>query len=511
MRRIRHLLNREDGVGIVTALSVAFIVFSLGATWYALAVHELDEVVADRHRTQALHAAEAGIREATAMLAFDTDGFRKDTDTLGRNDFGTTGPPGSEVCTLRELRSTDLSFTEVHGEYWVTVEALGDLRYQIDAWGWAPTHTARQSGERHIKLDVTLIPLGGFKDALFAASGGIVGSNRKEIYGTVYSGNDLTLGNFTRVYRNDLPYAGDGSVRVYGDLLIPNGTNVEIRGDVETQGRVIDQNGSTFLADVVTRNWQNLGVMPLPQNSFKKAYIDGELKSAAARNPASTFTNVGLINDNVTDLEDLPQITLPKFTFNEPAYVAAGFTVTHHANAAAMQIYIDANQNDLKGIHVIDNGGGVVSFHQATYTDHFMLVVRKGAAPAGNIQVRGTPKAGSVPAGGPATVVIITVDTGGLLELGQSFQSIPEEVHHLIFSNGDFASVNQTTVYGAVYGERDLSNNRLEIHFRPPDDNFIEGAFEFDPALADRFIAEPGLWDNDSGAGSPVTAFCALP
>ena len=514
MRTIRRLLTREDGIGIVTALAVSFIVFSLGATWYALATHELDEVAFDRHRTQALHAAEAGIREATAMLATDVNNFRTDTIAAGFNDFGTTGPLGSEVCTLSELTSTDPLFTDVQAEYWVRVVSLGDSRYALNAWGWAPRHTSRQAAARHVELEVTLIPLGGFKDALFAAGGGIVGSNRKEIYGTVYSGNNLVLGNFTRVYKNDLPYPGSGSVTVYGNLTIPNGSSVEIRGDVEVQGTVQDQNGSTFLASVITRNWQNLPPRPMPMNNFKKAYIDAELKSAGARNPASTFTSVGLINDNVTDLVDIPQITLPTFAFNAADYAAAGYTIIYHANLTAMQVWLDANKTDLKGIHVVANGGGAVTFHQMTFTDDFMMVVFKNplaAVPSGNVNIKGTPSGGSTPAGDPATVVLVTADSASLLELGQSFQSIPEEVHHLVFANGDFASVNQTTVYGAVYGERDISSNRLEIHFRPPNENFIEGAFEFDPSLADRFIAEPGIWNTGSESAYPISAFCSLP
>ena len=56
MRNLIHQLrSNEDGIGIITALSVSFIVFALGATWYSLAVHELDEVSFDRNRTQALN------------------------------------------------------------------------------------------------------------------------------------------------------------------------------------------------------------------------------------------------------------------------------------------------------------------------------------------------------------------------------------------------------------------------------------------------------------------------
>ena len=75
-RFMQRARNDERGVGIVTALAVSFIVFSLGATWYSLAVHELDEVSFDRQRTQSFNVAEAGAKEAMAKLAKDIDSWR---------------------------------------------------------------------------------------------------------------------------------------------------------------------------------------------------------------------------------------------------------------------------------------------------------------------------------------------------------------------------------------------------------------------------------------------------
>ena len=237
MIRFLQRMRQDDGVGMVLALSVSFIVFALGATWYAMSIHELDEVTADRNRTQALNAAEAGAREVMARLAND-EAFRDEAETPAGASLGITGG------------SCDVAALGTSGEYWVRVTGLGDLRYEITSWGWAPNRQSRQVSQQALQLDVELIPLGGFKDALFAAGGGIVGSNRKEIYGTAYSGNDLTLGNFTRLYQNDVPYQGDGSLSVYGDLNIPNGSNVEIRGNVNVQGEVRDNSGSTYLSSI---------------------------------------------------------------------------------------------------------------------------------------------------------------------------------------------------------------------------------------------------------------------
>ena len=500
---ILQRMREDDGIGIVLALSVAFIVFALGATWYAMSIHELEEVAVDRNRTQALNAAEAGARQVMALLAFD-EPFRDEAGTPAGASLGIT----SGSCDVQALNGS--------GEYWTRVTSLGDLRYEITSWGWAPERQARQPSQQAIQLDVELVPLGGFKDALFAASGGIVGSNRKEIYGTAYSGNDLTLGNFTRFYENDVPYPGDGSLSVYGDLKIPGGSNVEIRGDVNVQGEVRDDAGSVYLSSVLIRSDDT--VSSFVDTLFKKAIVHGDVlyDLNGAISGSTTFQGTPPNVLAVTTLDPVTnpvaQIPLPTFTFIEATYLAAGWTVTHHANAGAMQSYIDSNKNDLKGIHVIDQAdGGSLEFKQTTFTDHFMVIGRPKpmvAGSTGSLVVKGTPSAGSTPGGEPATVVIVVDDTSGVLTLGQNFQSIPEEVHHLVFSTGDMDSANQTTVYGAVYGERDLSNNRLEIHFRPPEESLIQGAFEFDPALADKFIPSPGLWNDVGASSTPIGVHC---
>ena len=88
-------INREDGIGIVTALMVAFIVFSLGAVWYSVSTHELDETTYDRNRTTALHVADAGVRQAMYELS---------QTTLKNDPFWTgNGVGGGGACTIENV------------------------------------------------------------------------------------------------------------------------------------------------------------------------------------------------------------------------------------------------------------------------------------------------------------------------------------------------------------------------------------------------------------------------
>lgn len=200
------------------ALIVSFIVFSLGAVWVATSTHELDQVTYNRHRTEAFNAAEAGARRAmaelqnnndadgwfesdgTALLA--TEGVRTQAKGHGVLWLGHDPSIGDEQCPAVAL----VSGTDQLGEYVVRVERLDaadeGLEYRIEAWGWGPDRTSRQSVIRKVEIDVVLRPLDTFAKALFAAKS-MVGTNRKEIYGDVYAGESVTLSNFTRLYPND--------------------------------------------------------------------------------------------------------------------------------------------------------------------------------------------------------------------------------------------------------------------------------------------------------------------
>ena len=72
MKGLAVRMRADDGLGIVTALVVSLIVASFGATWYALGVHELDEVNYDASRTGAVNMADVGAREAMYLLANDS-------------------------------------------------------------------------------------------------------------------------------------------------------------------------------------------------------------------------------------------------------------------------------------------------------------------------------------------------------------------------------------------------------------------------------------------------------
>ncbi len=106
-----------------------------------------------------------------------------------------------------------------------------------------------------------------------------------------------------------------------------------------------------------------------------------------------------------------------------------GYTIyPNKANLADMQTWINANKTNLHGIHVVDSGDGSdLNFQSTKFTDHMMIIVR------GSFGARGKITGGSTPTGDPVTAILVMSDPAGSLNLGNNLQSVPEEVHHLIF------------------------------------------------------------------------------
>ncbi len=498
----RRLLYSDDGIGIASALAVAVVIFILGVTWYSVSVHEIEEVSYDRQLSTAVNVAEAGAREAMYLLASNEGGFRDDADGGAATSGITAG-----TCDLDTLETVADGGTELLGEYWVKASPLAkDRTYLIESWGWAPDHTALQSVSKKVVIEVELVPIGGgFYYALFAADGGLTAGNRKEIYGDAYSGDDLAVGNFTRVYPNDGGAPGTGQMLVYRDLLISAGANVEIAGEVKVNGFVNDDKGSAFGTsgnDLLILNDTSLSA--LTKSRFKKnqASVGRDLTvagpSSSVTDPPSAAAHIW----NATGIPPVPPIALPLFVWAPSKYIDAGMTPVNTYNTwADFEAWYNANDDALSGAHFVnDTGSYTLDMGGVTLDGDFVLAFK------GDLEVRGTPSGVSDPAVAPATVVIAGVRADSDVTLGVSANSIEDQVHHLIYAGGTFGATQQTTIYGAMYGHEDVSSNRLEIHFRPPNTSSIAG-FTFDPALADLFLPRPGIWRE-----TPADALgCTLP
>lgn len=490
------MFKRDSGFGVVLALSVAFVVFVLGAIWYAVAVHEIDEVGFDRHRRVSVNAAEAGMREMMYLLAQDVvafgnvDGAKELADGAGF-DYGIDGSGDCEMATLTDAEGNST------GQYWVRATTTSDNRYLIEAWGFGPFVGSRQEVQKKLEMEVELVPYSsGFTHALFAAAGGLQAGNRKEIYGDAFSGADMNVGNFTNVFPNDAGFPGIGDVVVNGDLLIASGANPDFTGNVYVDGYIDDQkSGSIYRGLVVTRYDNPASTLAAPrQTFFKAATINGTVYVGAASFKAGTKINGATsgwanVTFNSNAYSDFPNISLPEFEWDSTQYTGtigvpsiAAIADDEWPTWASFQAWVTAHQNALHGAHYV-HGGGTLDLNGTKMSDDFMVVTTN------SLTVTKTP---SVAVGATVPMLLTTIvdDSADTLEFGLGVSSIAGQIHHLGFSEGNIKVSQQTTIYGALYGKTDISTNRLTIHFRPPPADAIPG-FSFDPAMVDYYVPEP--------------------
>src|SRR5687768_14669450 len=84
---LHHHLRREDGVAMVVALMVAFVVLMLSAIVVAQSIHSLDSSGYDRQRLLSVNAAEAGTNhwyqylQTTPIVGLDCSTKIEDIDT----------------------------------------------------------------------------------------------------------------------------------------------------------------------------------------------------------------------------------------------------------------------------------------------------------------------------------------------------------------------------------------------------------------------------------------------
>jgi hypothetical protein len=91
-------------------------------------------------------------------------------------------------------------------------------------------------------------------------------------------------------------------------------------------------------------------------------------------------------------------------------------------------------------------------------------------------------------------VAVVVAGSVNSLSLAQGFTMTgTEDIHFLGYSAGTVATVNNSVVYGTIYGEGGNQGQRSYVHFRPMNDS-IQGVFSFDPAAADQFIPQPRIW-----------------
>jgi Tfp pilus assembly protein PilX len=239
MHRMSRLHQDEDGVAMVIAMMVVFIVVLLSIVIFDLSIHNTQQAAYDRKRVTSIAAAESGIDRAWNLVQFTAP---EDLPCTESASLGTApGPAGFDVtytwydaagdpmpCTGTGRPSQEDLPTSV------LVTSVGET---ID------------SVPRTMQAYMTLAPtFGGFDAAIISVTNTIFNNNFTVTGGTSNDGDVyITNGNLTIT----------NSPFIYGNVYVPTGSasianNAGIVGNLWANGSVTMNNDASVTGDMIS-------------------------------------------------------------------------------------------------------------------------------------------------------------------------------------------------------------------------------------------------------------------
>lgn len=402
--------RREDGVGVPTALFVALAVFTLGATWTQIGIHDVTLSTHERAREQALNAAEAGINSAMSALTVDAN-YTTGTGTL-------SAQTGEWAVEVKPVVTTDPT----------------DRRRQIIATGYAPTR-AQPSGVRTLEAEVDLETSDGFEFGLFAGAGTISGANHMTVNGDIYATHGIALAN---------------NSDINGDIVSPayvsTSNSSVVAGDIRAGGDLTIENSQTTVQGSVF--------------SGGNASINGHVAGNAQA--AGTISVGGVVDGTASPYSPPPAVevqNLPVFTWDPANYSPAPATWS-----STSSFWTDWSNKALGGLafngHHRINDTAALNLDRKWKMDADVTIVSDGKITLSKEVLN----AGS----GTLDLVVITTSASGI-ELNNNV-TIPDSIRLLLFApNGPVTFKNLKHFAGAVYGQTITVDQNFTLTFSEPD------------------------------------------
>jgi hypothetical protein len=419
LSRLFHQLRRrsasgggpEGGMALVLSLSVAFVVFAIGAVWLGLGTHQVTATGRDKLRDQARNAAEAGLNAAMSGLSADAS----------FTGLALTAVPGGEF---------EVSVLPV------SVDPSDPRRYMV-AKGYAPTKVSPRRIARRLEQQIELLPTDGFRYALFSSPGGIAGANKMTVNGDVYANGDLSLSNNATVA---------GSVTSLGSVTTAN--NSTIAGDVQAVNNVtLDNPATTVLGNVFAGG-----------NATMTGHVKGSVQAGGT---ISGGTVDGARAQHSPPAPPDAQ-TLPTFTWDPANYTV----VSNWATPAAFNAYWAAHTGTFSGAHRISCPAPCTTAvnlgSKWTMADD-TTIVADGPITLSRDMANG--------AGHPLTLTIVSffTDTVTTPAIAMSNNvTLPDDVQVVFYANhGSVKFSNLKHFTGTVYASSITLDQQFTLTFRP--------------------------------------------
>ena len=312
---LTRLRDDEQGVAMIIAVSVAFVVLMLATVVVAQSIHSLDSSGYDRERLLSVNAAEAGTNEwyaylqTTPSLAMSVDaGCSSSTGLLTLSDTVQSGPSAAAYDAIGTFYGSDgvtqiscATFTDSTFPSYVKVRSTG---------------TINGSPNRTLETFVRLTPnYGGFGAAILAVNGTTITNN------FTISGNS---GNDGDIYILNGDFRVTNGMTLYGNIYVPNGTatlenNSIIKGNVWSHGTLTLQNPATIQGDALSSTGDITGA----------GFINDDA-TAAGDVVTATITIGGIVTEGVT-MPAVPTQTFPQITSSTASWIASGYQLVDYS------------------------------------------------------------------------------------------------------------------------------------------------------------------------------------
>jgi len=301
---LRRRTREEDGVALVVALMVSFVVLMLTTVVVAQSIHSLDSSSYDRERLLSVNAAEAGINDWYQYL--QTTGL-DDLDCSARTEDIATGPATATFDASAVFYAADgttqmdcAAFSEEYFPTFVAIRSTGEVSGQTP---------------RSIETLVRLSPnYGGFGAAILAVNSTMF-ANQFDIYGdNGYDGDVYIL-------EGDLVISQ--AINIRGNVYVPNGgatiaNNATLWGNLWTRDGIDLSNPAIVKGSALSENGDIFGA---PGGTIEGAAVTGGDVITG-----DGLTVLGTVSPD-SDVETTPTQTFPTIGYDASAWQSQGYTI----------------------------------------------------------------------------------------------------------------------------------------------------------------------------------------
>ena len=441
-RVLRRLMDREDGLAMVTAVIVVFIVVAFSTVLVQLSVHNSQSSAVDRGRVAAVNAAEGGI----------------DITYWQMERYGFAGLP----CTKdADLTTTPTEHYHVAVAYYaayppsgtaLTCPLTGDpAAAVITSTGMAPGATAARVATRTMQSEVRLSPIVG----IASFQGTVYGVNSVSTSNTVtidgYQGNDANV--YTRgVWSCSNSATIQGTV--FADSVNQSGTctvnqDVWSKNSVQASGLVVGHDVTSSRSSITLSG---------------SSHVTHNATSGTSCSGCTTRVSGTITTNHISPDPPLP--TYPNITYNATDWTKEGYTITtfSNCNSPTKNFILDPGDN---GKHVVR----ITPACNLQITSQSTMTVRNDIAiiTDGNINV--TNKFNIASADGQPHTVYWIVPAGtpcGDINFNNAAVSSPV-IRQFFYGPAEckVTWTNSTGLNGQIFGGTVSATNTFDMNYRP--------------------------------------------